>query len=174
MSIFSKTAADVVKTLTYHLSTEERDAEWQRVNSAIADILKDAHMGYSKLARLQSDFAGEELARLSKISEATLAIGDELSKFAKAFYEGKYEMLQKEFVYGENGGSPVPNSEGGQNLGIVPPPVASPPAPETELPSPSLDTENSFDVEAKETPVEDFSGEEAPKASKEDKEDKDE
>lgn len=135
-SNFSKIAAKVLKAVSSRVADSDRDADWQRVNSYIADVLKDSHVLYAKLARLQGDFGGEELARLMKISEAVLTIGDELSNFSKAFYEGKYSMLQSEFTYGENGGAPSPNpkAEGG-----APPPSPmsapdappTPPAPET-------------------------------------------
>lgn len=122
-TVFSRVAAEVQLTLESRVAAEDRDAEWQRVNSYVADVLKDTHVLYAKLARLQGDFAGEEFARLSKVSEAVLAIGDELSRFSKAFYEGKYEMLQNEFTYGKEGGAPVPNPEAGQPI--------PPPGPET-------------------------------------------
>ena len=109
MGTFTKVAKDVFKSFGNRTATEDHDAEWQRVNSYIADVLKDSHVLYAKLARLQGDFAGEELAKLSKVSQAVLAIGDELSSFSKAFYEGKYEILQSEFTYGKEGGAPVPN-----------------------------------------------------------------
>ena len=109
MSTFTKVAGSVAKAFGSRVSTEDHNAEWQRVNSYIADVLKDSHVLYAKLARLQGDFSGEELAKLSKVSQAVLAIGDELSVFSKAFYEGKYEILQSEFTYGETGGAPIPN-----------------------------------------------------------------
>ena len=112
MSNFVKVSSDVSKALRNHFSAEDRNAEWQRVNSYVADVLKDIHVLYAKLARLQGDFGGEEFARLSKVSEATLAIGDELSKFSKAFYLGKYEMIQNEFTYGQDG-APIPNPDAG-------------------------------------------------------------
>jgi len=106
---FARVASEVQNALGVRLAAQDRDAEWQRVNSYVADVLKDSHVLYAKLARLQGDFSGEELARLSKISESVLMIGDELSQFSKAFYEGKYEMLQNEFTYGKGGGAPIPN-----------------------------------------------------------------
>ena len=86
-STFSRTAAEVQKLLAgssktglskvasqvrdefKHRLSADRDAEWQRVNSYIADTLKDTHVLYAKLARLQGDFAGAELDQLQKISE---------------------------------------------------------------------------------------------------------
>ena len=110
-SALSHAAVSVQKAMSgVHTAAEDHDAEWQRVNSYVADVLKDSHVLYAKLARLQGDFAGEELANLSKISEAVLSIGSELSRFSKAFYEGKYDMLQSSFTYGEGGGAPIPNS----------------------------------------------------------------
>src|SRR5580704_11218146 len=82
-------SSEVSDTIRHRFSASNKEQEWQRVHSAIADILKDQHVGYAKLARLEGDFAGEELTKLERISEAVLAIGNELSKFAKAFYEGK-------------------------------------------------------------------------------------
>ena len=103
------------------------DADWQRVNSYIADVLKDAHVLYAKLARLQGDFGGAELDQLQKISEAVLVLGDELSVFSKDFYDGKYRMQQSEFTYGDQGGAPIPTGGGG---------AQPPPAPEDRGPPP--------------------------------------
>lgn len=83
----------------------ERDSEWQRVNSYIADVLKDAHVLYSKLARLQGDFIGAELTELESISSKVLDLGEELSKFMKAFHEGEASMM-KEKQFGGDGGAP--------------------------------------------------------------------
>ncbi len=95
-----KKAADQVLKNFKVASNSDRDSEWQRVNSYVADVLKDSHVLYAKLARLQSDFVGEELDRLMKISESVLSIGTELSAFSKAFYEGKLTMADNEFSYG--------------------------------------------------------------------------
>lgn len=102
MSNFSRIARSVQKTVASHvkLATSDRDAEWQRVNSYIADVLKDAHVLYAKLARLQGDFTGVELDGLEKISEDVLSIGGKLSSFSKAFYEGKASMSEEE-TFGE-------------------------------------------------------------------------
>ncbi len=109
MSRFASVAEDVAKQVSLHLAAADRDADWQRVNSYIADVLKDAHVLYAKLARLQGDFAGGELDELEKISEGVLAIGGKLARFSKAFYEGTVELHEKG-VYGEDkktfGGSP--------------------------------------------------------------------
>ncbi len=117
-------AAEVSQTLRNHTAKVDRDAEWQRVHSYIADVLKDTHVLYAKLARLEGDFVGEELTRLERISEAVLTLGNELSAFSKAFYEGKYDMAQNEFAYGEGGGgggeSPAPEVE--EEALIVPEP----------------------------------------------------
>jgi hypothetical protein len=99
MSHFANVARDVVNTLNTRVAATDRDAEWQRVNSYIADVLKDAHVLYAKLARLQGDFAGKELDELEKISEGVLAIGGKLSTFSKSFYEGAASMIQED-VYG--------------------------------------------------------------------------
>jgi hypothetical protein len=87
--------------------------EWQRVNSYIADVLKDAHVLYAKLARLQSDFAGEELDRLLQISENVLVTGETLSKFSRDFYEGRLEMAKTEFTYSGKStpSAPLPETE---------------------------------------------------------------
>jgi len=95
-------------------STADRDADWQRVNSYIADVLKDAHVLYAKLARLQGDFAGAELDGLEKISEDVLDIGGKLSSFSRAFYQGKASMSESE-SFGEEdtfGGSPTVEESG--------------------------------------------------------------
>jgi hypothetical protein len=93
----------------------DKDAEWQRVNSYVADVLKDSHVLYAKLARLQGDFVGEELDRLMSVSEAVLAIGEELSKFSKAFYEGKLQMAENHPQYGNGqGGEQSPGQGGGE------------------------------------------------------------
>ena len=86
---FSAMAAKVHSEIRGRLAASDREAEWQRVHSYIADVLKDTHVLYAKLARLEGDFAGEELSRLERISEAVLTLGNELSEFSKAFYEGK-------------------------------------------------------------------------------------
>ncbi len=115
-------SAEVSENIRRHTSAVDRAAEWQRVHSYIADVLKDTHVLYAKLARLEGDFAGEELARLERISEAVLTLGNELSAFSKAFYEGKYEMAQSEFAYGEE--SSGDSGKGGQQS-----PAPSPEAP---------------------------------------------
>lgn len=105
-------SGEVAKTLRQRHAAVDREAEWQRVHSYIADVLKDTHVLYAKLARLEGDFAGEELARLERVSEAVLALGNELSSFSKAFYDGKYDMAQTEFAYGEEssgGGGEAPS-----------------------------------------------------------------
>lgn len=74
----------------------DEDTEWQRVNSYIADILKDCYVLYSKLARLRGDFAGSELSQLDSISTKVRDLGQNLSVFSKAFTEGEYSMNKKE------------------------------------------------------------------------------
>lgn len=128
MSHFAKIAAKVAANVKTGTATDN-NAEWQRVNSYIADVLKDSHVLYAKLARLQGDFVGEEFDRLAKISEAVLHIGDELSSFSKAFYEGKYDMAQSEFSYG----NPGPGQGGGGGQSSAPQqqaPQSAPPAPQ--------------------------------------------
>ena len=90
----------------------DRDAEWQRVNSYIADVLKDTHVLYAKLARLQGDFIGRELDELEKISESVLSLGEELSQFSKAFYEGKLSMAEGDLAYGTPPGGAPQGGEG--------------------------------------------------------------
>jgi hypothetical protein len=86
-------------------SPQERDSEWQRVNSGIADVLKDAHVLYSKMARLQGDFIGKEREKLEEISENILSIGNELSEFIKSFHDGSFEM-QSDSYFGSPNGAP--------------------------------------------------------------------
>lgn len=74
----------------------DEDAEWQRVNSYIADVLKDCYVLFAKLARLRGDFAGAELAKLDGISSKVRDMGQELASFSKAFTEGEYSMHKKE------------------------------------------------------------------------------
>jgi hypothetical protein len=104
---FSKIAAEIsvmIQSRTRIKTAAERDAEWHRVNSYIADILKDVHMTYAKLARLQSDFTGDELVQLEELSERILSLGSSMSKFSKAFYEGQFNMLPADTTFGGGGG----------------------------------------------------------------------
>lgn len=169
MSNFAKIAAEVaanIKTAT----AADSDAEWQRVNSYIADVLKDSHVLYAKLARLQGDFIGEEFDRLSKISEAVLHIGDELSSFSKAFYDGKYDMAQSEFSYGSPPGGQSPQQAPAPQQAPSPAPEASKPAPEAPSPAPeeapapeepmAFGDSGEPEEESAEPPAEDYSGEE--------------
>ena len=103
MNAFNRVALQIFQHMNPRISASDKDAEWQRVNSYIADILKDAHVLYAKLARVQGDFAGSELEDLEKISEDVLNIGGKLSAFSKAFYEGKVNMNESE-AYGESDG----------------------------------------------------------------------
>ena len=108
----SATAKEVQLSIRRHTAVSDRNAEWQRVHSYIADVLKDTHVLYAKLARLEGDFGGEELSRLEKISEAVLTLGNGLSAFSKAFYEGKYDMAESDLAYGEQEeSSPTPLEE---------------------------------------------------------------
>jgi hypothetical protein len=116
----------------------DRDADWQRVNSYVADVLKDTHVLFAKLARLQGDFAGDELAEIQRISEGVLGIGQDLSKFSKSFDKGELSMVESNFKYGEQGGAPIsgPPQEGPPAppppANPAPPPAPPPPAPEGE------------------------------------------
>ena len=118
-------ASEVNSVLLRKAAAVDRNAEWQRVHSYIADVLKDTHVLYAKLARLEGDFGGEELTRLERISEAVLTLGNELSAFSKAFYEGKYDMAANDFAYGEKhdkGGGGDNGGGGGGGEGKSPPP----------------------------------------------------
>lgn len=109
---FARIAAEIAGSPVLAFGEEpqqpsEHDADWQRVNSYIADVLKDAHVLYSKLARLQGDFIGGELAELEKISSVVLDLGEQLSTFMKAFHEGDASMMkEKQFGGGSGGGAP--------------------------------------------------------------------
>jgi hypothetical protein len=126
MSHFSQVAAEVQTALQSRLGAAvDMDAEKQRVNSYIADVLKDSHVLYAKLARLQGDFKGTEAEDLFGIAQRVLDIGDELSKFAKAFREGEAQMADTSFAYGDEGGAPQPApapapEEGGEEEEGVP------------------------------------------------------
>ena len=118
MSAFAQVASQVHNKLARRLNTAaaDKDAEWQRVNGSLADILKDCYMMVSKVARVQADFKGEELDRLMKISEAVMALGGEFAEFFKAFYDGRLEMVSGGLSFGdESGGAPsmpaVPSPE---------------------------------------------------------------
>lgn len=123
MSNFSRTATEISNKLN-HVAVVDVNAEWQRVNSYIADSLKDTSLIYSKLARLQGDFSGPELEELQGISERILSVGDSLSAFSKAFYEGKYEMVDVKSYRDSGALVPVPTPP--QNAGVEPPPPPQP------------------------------------------------
>jgi hypothetical protein len=126
MSNFSKTATEISDKLN-RVAVVDVNAEWQRVNSYIADALKDASLLYSKLARLQGDFIDKELEELQVISENILSIGDSLSSFSKAFYEGRYEMVDvKSYRDNSGGGAPAPISAPEGNSETPPPPPPKP------------------------------------------------
>lgn len=113
MSHFSQVAAQVQAAVQSRLGAAvDMDAERQRVNSYIADVLKDSHVLYAKLARLQGDFKGQEAEDLFAIGQKVLSLGDELSRFAKAFREGEAQMADTSFAYGDDsGGAPAPAPE---------------------------------------------------------------
>lgn len=94
MNTFKRISHEI--SVSLRKAASDKNADWQRVNSYIADILKDAHVLYAKLARVQGDFSGQELDNLEKISEDVLSIGGKLSAFSKAFYEGKANMSEDE------------------------------------------------------------------------------
>jgi len=136
---FSAVAAEVSRALVAYGGVagqeqpSEHDAEWQRVNSYIADVLKDTHVLYAKLARLQGDFIGAELNELEKISSDVLNLGEKLSVFMKAFHEGDASMM-KEKTFGGGGG-------GGAPPGTPPPSIPS------EFQRPEGDFETELDLE---------------------------
>lgn len=120
MSHFAQVAAQVQTAIQSRLGAAvDMDAEKQRVNSYIADVLKDSHVLYAKLARLQGDFKGTEAQELMEISQKVLSLGDELSRFAQAFRDGEAKMADTSFAYGDDSGG------GGEE-----PPPAPAPAPE--------------------------------------------
>jgi hypothetical protein len=141
VSDFRRIAFKVEKSLLgrFKFAAESRDSEWQRVNSYIADVLKDAHVLYSKLARLQGDFTGTELDNLEKISNRVLEIGGELSSFMKEFHEGE-AVMSSEVIFGS------------------PPDSGAPPGtPPPQIPSEFEGPEEGIEVEVKETrPEEDY------------------
>jgi hypothetical protein len=119
MSEFAKVAAQVHNKLS-RTAAADKDAEWQRVNGQLADLLKDIFMINSKTARVQADFKGEELDRLMKISEAVMALGEELASFFKAFYDGRLEMVEGGLQFGDESGGvpsiPAPSPEAALQL----------------------------------------------------------
>jgi hypothetical protein len=132
MSHLNSVARSVFKTLSTNrlAASADKDAEWQRVNSYIADVLKDAHVLYAKLARLQGDFTGHELSELETISEGVLGIGGKLSTFSKAFNEGKAKMSESD-IYGSD------DVFGGEAPSPAPMPVPESPVPAGETPEAS-------------------------------------
>jgi hypothetical protein len=160
MNTFNRIALEVQNSLSRY-ATSEKDAEWQRVNSYIADTLKDAHVLYAKLARLQGDFVGNELEELEKISENVLTIGGKLSSFSKAFYEGKLRMNEGE-VYGEDMEHPMSGGSFHTETESAPESGESPSESKEAAPE-SGDVDVEFDYESAES-----EGGESKKKSKED------
>jgi len=126
-SILAKAASVVNRELSNRIAFVDRDAEWQRVHSYIADALKDLHVLYAKLARLQGDFGGSELENLNEISEKVLDLGEQMSKFSREFSKGDLRMVQSMTF------------EGGQGQGRQPSP--NPQSPEEPPMSPSPEEE---------------------------------
>jgi hypothetical protein len=148
-SIFSKISSEIHLALGGE-TPNERDPEWQRVNSAIADVFKDSGVLFSKLARLQGDFAGSERAQLEEIGNEVRDLTDKLSKFSSDFYNGDLNMKASQTPF--NYGGPAPGGGGAPQGGGAPPPAPAPPAPSPESnpaapPIPTHDDED-FDVEA--------------------------
>lgn len=138
ISRFAAVAAEVKETIGRTAAAADKDAEWQRVHSYIADVLKDSHVLYAKLARLEGDFTGPERDELERISEKVLDIGENLSAFAKEFYQGKFSMVEKGFSYGQPEGM-APRRPGGpeeappeEDLGLEG--EEAPPEEEPEIP----------------------------------------
>lgn len=124
MSYFNRLSSDIRRELvTERVSAlVNKDPEWQRVNTYIADVLKDSHTLYAKITRLQSDFDGKELQALQMIAEGVLKMGDQLSIFAKNYYEGKLNSAQ--VSYGDTEAPSTPDAEA--------PPAPAPVAPSAE------------------------------------------
>ena len=122
--------------------TDARDTEWYRVNSYIADILKDLAMTYSKIARLQQDFTGKENDDLSKIAEKVLSLGGEMGEFMEAFHEGKSSMVQEQ-VFGGTPNNAVPEN-------------APPPEIPAEFQKPDEDFEAELNLEGDDEELKDF------------------
>ncbi len=155
---FSSIAADVSKAVVAFEGVSqdqpsEHDAEWQRVNSYIADVLKDTHVLYAKLARLQGDFIGAELSELEKIASNVLDLGEQLSVFMKAFHEGDASMMKEKTFGGGGGGAP---------------PGTPPPAIPSEFQRPESDFETELDLEGDGEEFEGFEDEEKKPEKKDD------
>lgn len=119
-SLLSRTAMTVRSNMK-RVAFVDRDAEWQRVHSYIADALKDMHVLYAKLARLEGDFSGTELEEIDAISESVLDLGEKMSKFSREFSQGNIRMMESPTFHGGDGGG-----GGGGGGGMQAPPA--PPA----------------------------------------------
>lgn len=156
MTPFQRVASEIQANLLKRIATD-RDAEWHRVNSSIADILKDSSMLFSKLARLQSDFVGSELEQLEDVSDKILTLGQEMAQFARAFYEGDFAMNPSETVYGN------PQVQPGQP---VQPQVPQAPAQPTQVFQPPADAAAPPVIPEFETPLEEEETEETEEEEK--------
>ncbi len=147
---FSQVAAEVAKNIrNIRMAVDGGvDDDWKRVNSYIADILKECSMLYAKLARLQTDFIGSELEELQRIAEGVLVLGDEMSNFSKSFYEGTYKMQPSEVMYGGYSGGGENSGGGGPPSPSGPPSPPSPPQPGLP-PQPPSPPSNDEDYEVK-------------------------
>ena len=132
MTPFQRVAAEVQANLLKRIATD-RDSEWHRVNSSVADILKDSSMLFSKLARLQSDFVGSELEQLEGMSDKILTLGQEMAQFARSFYEGDFAMNPSETQFGN------PNPNAPVEPGQQPAPAPQTPAQPTQVFQPPAD-----------------------------------
>jgi hypothetical protein len=132
-----------------------RDPDFQRVYTYVADVLKDSHVLFAKLARLQGDFKGRELQDLISIAEGVLDIGDRLSVFSRALDEGSYSISESEITFSDDNAAPEFGSE------------------PSEFSEQSEEAPMAFGQSMDSEPEEDYSGmesEEEPESSEEDEE----
>lgn len=95
-SILASASDQLLNDLKPRVAIPENEADWQRVNSYVADVLKDCHVLYAKLARLQGDFNGSDLEKLEQISTQVLDMGVELSNFSRDFFKTRGQVMKKE------------------------------------------------------------------------------
>lgn len=160
---FRRVAAAVERSVSLrcNIATDERDQEWQRVNSYVADVLKDTHVLYAKLARLQGDFTGSELEELESVSDKVLELGEQLSRFMKDFHNGAASMLTSKLF----GGGEGPPGQSGQ---------PAPPAPEPERTEVDYESEIRSEEDGEFSEFEEVEEEEEPAKDEGSDDDKDE
>lgn len=95
-SNFQKIASRAAQNIFRVSANPEKDPDWQRVHSYIADTIKDSYVLYAKLARLRGDFGGSELEELDAVSATVRDVGSALSAFSENFVAGDYSMAKKE------------------------------------------------------------------------------